>query len=90
MLTGRKTSTQTHIWNDDVVMIAMFCSQPIGVLLHLPDGQQIPVEYDSVSTAAEVMLQVKARIGMRLDADGYGIFESCGGVGGWGKSIRAL
>ena len=59
------------------------CSQPITVLLHLADGQQIPVEYDSVSTAAEVMEQVKARIGMHLNVDGYGIFESS--AGGWGE-----
>ena len=55
------------------------------MLLHLADGQQIPVEYDSVSTASEVMDQVKAMIGMHLDADGYGIFESS--AGGWGRLI---
>ena len=37
-----------------------------------------------MATANEVMEQIKAKIGMKLDADGYGIFESS--AGGWGMS----
>lgn len=68
------------------MLLLLLNSQPVSVLLHLPDGQQIPLEYDSVSTAAEAMDQIKARIGMRLDADGYGIFESS--AGGWGNNVN--
>ena len=52
--------------------------RPIYARFHFMDGRFHAVEFDPSATAQEVLKLVKAKIGLREDAEGYAVYEVLG------------
>jgi hypothetical protein len=72
-----------EVLGEHFLIDAFCCRKQIHEKIHFLDGQHRLLEFDSATTAEEVVKLVKQKIGMRTDARGWSIYEVFGELGRW-------